>query len=139
MPQSIGCLAKTISSRSKRMDGPFGRRYYTIVYAIASPDDGPIKFGRTLNVERRFSSISTMSPVPLTLLGHVWLPDDAEAYIHEFLKEDRSHGEWFRRTERSRGLAALVAAKKAVDIADVIGLTWMVPESVPSGVAWGRV
>jgi hypothetical protein len=137
MVQVSGVVTKTYKNRGKRMDGPFGQRYYTIVYAIASPDDGPIKFGRTTNIDKRFSGISTMSPVPLTLLGYVWLPDDAEAYIHDFAKEDRLHGEWFRKTERTRSLAALIAAKKAVDIAEVIGLSWMITEHRPSNVSWG--
>jgi hypothetical protein len=138
MVQASGVVTKTYKNRGKYRDGPFGRRYYAIIYAIGSPNGGPIKFGRTTDIEKRFGGISTMSPVPLDLIGYVWMPDDAEAYVHGFLEEDRSHGEWFHRTEKTRALAALISAKKDVEIAEIIGLTWTLVEHVPSGVSWGR-
>lgn len=130
-------LSKTYKNRGRRMNGPFGLRYYAIVYAINSPDHGLIKFGRTTNIQKRFAGICTMSPAPLELMGHVWLPDDAEAYIHDFLKEDRAHGEWFRKTERTRSIAALIAAQKVRELAEITEMTWMLTEDIPSGVAWG--
>jgi hypothetical protein len=138
MTITLGSWGKTYKNYGRRRSGPFGLRYYCIVYAIAAPND-LIKFGKTTNIEKRFAGIATMSPVPLTLMGHCWLPADAEAYIHDFLKEDRAHGEWFRKTERSRSIAALIAAKKDVELGEIVGLNWMITESVPSGVSWGRV
>jgi hypothetical protein len=117
---------KNLSERSKVMDGPFGSVYCAQVYAIRGPER--IKFGRTMNVARRFPQIQCMSPVPVELLGSVWMPDDAEAYIHDYLKEDRSHGEWFYVTEKSRGLAAFIAAGDVVNLAREIGLGWRLPE-----------
>lgn len=137
MVQATGVVTKTYKNRGKRMDGPFGLRYYAIVYAIAAPDYGLIKFGRTTDIQKRFASISTMSPAPLELIGHVWLPDDAEAYIHEFLKDDRAHGEWFRKTERTRSIAALIAAQKVKELAEITEMSWMLVEHMPSGVSWG--
>lgn len=130
-------LGKAYGERSIRRDGPFGLRYYTIIYAIHAPASGRIKLGRTMNIERRFSSLCASSPQELVLLGHCWMPDDAEAEIHAFLKEDRCHGEWFTATERVRSIAALIAAKKDTDLARALGMDRMIPEHVPSGVSWG--
>lgn len=137
MSQVSPVVSKTYKNRGKRRDGPFGLRYYCLVYAIDAPDQGLIKFGRTADITKRFGGISTMSPVPIKLLGSVWMPDDTEAYIHDFLKEDRAHGEWFHKSERSRSIAALIAAGMAVELAHAIEMTWLLTEHLPSGVAWG--
>jgi hypothetical protein len=102
--------------------GEFGTRYYTTIYAISAPELGRIKFGMTKDIGKRFASLQTASPAELTLLGHVWMPHDAEAEIFEFLKDDRLHGEWFMATNRVREVAALISAKMAVQIAEAIGM-----------------
>lgn len=117
--------------------GPFGRRAYTIIYAIDAPDIGRLKFGRTLNIDRRFRGLSNASPAPLVLVGYDWLPDETEAAIFHFLREDRCHGEWFHRTAAVRGLAALIAAKRHRQVAEILGMDGMLVPEVPSGVSWG--
>lgn len=135
--QPAGRFSQTVRSCIKR-NGPFGYREYTNIYAIDAPEIGRIKFGMTIDVQKRFRGISNMSPAPLILLGSVWLPDVAEGYIFDFLKTDRCHGEWFHRSEAVRSVAAFIAAKSIEHLAEVIGMKFMLQESIPSGVAWGR-
>jgi len=120
-----------------RRDGPFGRRNYTVVYAIDCPDISRLKFGRTLKIEKRFAAIRSISPAPVILLGYAWMPDETEAQIFDFLKADRCHGEWFHRTEPVRSIAALLASGKLTELAVAIGMEGLIPQDVPSNVSWG--
>ena len=113
-------VTKTYSNRAIVRDGPFGRRYYTIIYAIEAPLVERIKFGRTLNIDKRFRQLASASPVSLNLLGSVWLPDDAEADVHTYLRPDHSHGEWFCVTERTREIATLIATKSVRRLAEIV-------------------
>jgi hypothetical protein len=132
MTQTGRLPLKQYRNRGVKQDGPFGFRYYAIVYAIEAQDVGRIKFGRTLDVASRLSSLTGSSPVPLTLLGHVWLPDDAEAEIHRYLAADRSHCEWFLATAKVRHFAGLIAARKVMEIAELAEMSWMLVHAVPS-------
>jgi hypothetical protein len=85
-----------------------------------------IKFGKTSDIDKRFSTLQGSSPIPLKLLGHHWLPDDAEEEIFQFLKDDRVHGEWFNATIRVKSVAALISAKKDRELAEALELTkWL--------------
>lgn len=106
-------------------NGPFGYRQYSIIYAIDAPEVSRIKFGITNDIGKRFRGLCGGSPVPLDLIGYVWMPGEAEAHIFEFLKEDRVHGEWFRRTHRVRSVAALIAAKRERDLAEVLEMSFI--------------
>lgn len=118
-------------------DGPFGRRYYTNVYAIDAKSIGRIKFGKTQNVAKRFSALCTSAPCELVLIGYCLLPEEAEAAVFKCLAADRLHGEWFAATERVRGLAALVASRNIERLADELQMQHMVPEYRPTNVSWG--
>jgi hypothetical protein len=98
--------------RAQLRDGPYGYRYYTIVYAIEAPEVGRIKFGRTMDVDKRFRALAGSSPTEIKLLGHLWAPDEVEANIHQYLQDDRSHGEWFLATGKVRQIADLIVGKK---------------------------
>ena len=115
------------SSDRVRRNGTFGFRMYTTIYAIDAPEVDRIKFGITGNIKRRFAGLCNASPTRLILLGHIWMPEETEAHIFEYLKQDRSHGEWFMRTESSRSIAALIAAGFDKHLAEVIGLTETIP------------
>lgn len=119
-------------SHSDRRNGTFGFRCYTILYAIEAAEVSRIKFGITSNIGKRFRQLSGGCPVPLNLMGYVWMPIEAETLVFQFLDEDRVHGEWFRRTERSRSIAALIAAKKDRDLAEIIELDYLIPQDRPS-------
>lgn len=110
---------------ARYMHGPFGWRYYAILYAIEAPSAQKFKIGRTIDVEKRFAGIATMSPVPLTLSGYVWLPDAAEVEAHLHLDAHRSHGEWFDGHPMVREFVELVAAKKAVELSGLLELDRM--------------
>lgn len=115
-------VSKRYSDRAILRDGPFGLRYYAIVYVVEALKVGRLKFGRTLKLDRRFGSLCAASPIPLVLRGHIWLPDDAEADIHSYLRDDRSHGEWFVATERCDQVAGLIATKSVRELAEVVGI-----------------
>lgn len=129
---SFGNLQKNLSRRAERRDGPCGFRFYAIVYAIHAPDAKRIKIGRTLDINKRLSSLRGASPIALNLLGHVWLPDDAEAALHDYLKDDHSHYEWFHATERVRGISAWIAAGMTAEIVSEIGLGVLLVDQIPS-------
>jgi hypothetical protein len=78
-----------------------------------------------MNVPKRFGSLQTASPIPLKLMGHIWMPDETEAAIFKFLEDDRCHGEWFMATQNVKGVAAFIAAGLHKDLAEVIGMEGM--------------
>ena len=110
-------------------DGPFGKRYYSIIYAIEAADLALIKFGRTNNIEKRFKSLVGASPNRLTLLGHIWMPDGTEAYLHQHLQDERSHGEWFYAEPPCRLVAELIAKGMHRELLDEIGLNFLIRDS----------
>lgn len=124
-------FSATLSNCNVTRFGPFGHRAYTVIYAVDAKEIGRLKFGRTLNVDKRFRSLCSMSPAPLELIGYDWYPDATESAIFDFLREDRCHGEWFRRTDRVRGLAAWIAAKRYDLVADVLGMEGMLVKEGP--------
>lgn len=71
----------------------------TTVYFIAAADVAMIKIGKTTDLKKRFSTLKTMSPVPLELACRIEYDDGLERRIHEYLAEYRSHGEWFHATK----------------------------------------
>jgi hypothetical protein len=107
--------------------GEFGAFNYTHVYAIAPRGGGCIKFGRAMNVKRRFSGIQTGSPVKLVLLGSVFVPWEVEPAIHDYLKEHHSHGEWFLPTVRVTEISDLIAAGNAKGLIVALSLYRFIP------------
>jgi hypothetical protein len=75
-------------------------------YFIGS-DTGPVKIGRTTNLQRRVAELQSGSPVPLRIFGVVELdrlrcdgegdPPTFEVACHRMLTGARVHGEWFDR------------------------------------------
>ena len=110
--------------------GEFGPRQYIHVYAIRPKDGGNIKFGQALNVKSRFSGIQVGSPVKLELMGSVYVPTDTEAYIHEHLRDDKSHGEWFLPTTEVLHVAGLIVSGDKLGLIARIGLSRLLPDDV---------
>jgi hypothetical protein len=102
--------------------GEFGPFHYSHVYAIAPRGGGCIKFGHSLNVKSRFSGIQTGSPVKLVLLGSVYVPWEVEPEIHEYLREHRSHGEWFLPTVRVTEISDIIAARNGRALIEKLSL-----------------
>jgi hypothetical protein len=122
---TTGVISKTYSARCKYQYGPFGWRHYAILYAIEAPAARKFKIGRTTDIEKRFGSLCTMSPVPLVLRGHLWLPDEAEAEAHIYLAEHRSHGEWFDAHQMVIELVELIQLKKVMKISALLEMDRM--------------
>lgn len=108
-------------------NGEFGPAHYIHVYAIEPKGGGCVKFGRAINVKSRFSSIQTGSPVKLVLLGSVFVPGDVETEIHTYLKDHKSHGEWFYPTVLVKQVAALIEKRDAKGLLAEIGLYRWIP------------
>lgn len=109
--------------------GEFGRFHYTHVYAVTPLGGGGcIKFGRATNVKSRFSGIQTGSPVKLVLLGSVFVPWEVEPEIHGYLKEHRSHGEWFLPTVLVTKVADYIAAGDARGLIVELSLYRFIPK-----------
>lgn len=117
--------AKSYRKCCKLMDGPFGRRYYAILYVIEAPMVARIKIGRSLDIADRFQTLDQNSCVPLSLLGHVWLPDDAERYAHTQFAKHSLRGEWFSASPSVRAFANMIAAKDIPKISAALEMDYM--------------
>lgn len=67
------------------------------IYFIEAVGLDLIKIGYTIDPVKRFFSILTMSPAPLSLLGSIAGGPQREIQIHEQLEPHRIHGEWFKK------------------------------------------
>jgi hypothetical protein len=63
------------------------------VYLVQRGDFGPIKIGRARDPDRRFASLQTSSPDPLSILATTQNYDEQE--LHAFYTPERIRGEWF--------------------------------------------
>jgi len=78
------------------LDSPSNTTFQGYVYCIRA-ENGLFKIGRSDDVEHRFASLRTMSPVDV-YLEHTVFSDNyvmAEEYAHKELDQYRHHGEWF--------------------------------------------
>ena len=65
------------------------------IYFIQSGKDGPVKIGRTRNVQRRMNELQVASFYELHLLHYFKADPFIEDAFHEALAEHRIRGEWF--------------------------------------------
>ncbi len=72
-----------------------GNRKSNILYFIQA-ENGLIKIGVCFDAALRFSQLSRISPIKLTLLGSIPGNLSKEKEIHTKFKNLNSHGEWFR-------------------------------------------
>lgn len=68
------------------------------VYFISLGDK--IKIGQSKNIKRRFNALQMSCPEKLTLEANIEAYAQLEYALHELFKDDRLHGEWFKRTPR---------------------------------------
>lgn len=80
------------------------------VYAVDGGDS--VKFGKAMDVDARFSSLQTGSPVDLVLLGSVLGPNTLEKEIHKWAKPHHKRGEWFVKADPVLRLVELIKAGK---------------------------
>lgn len=77
---------------------PTTRRYNaSFTYFVQATDGGPIKIGRTNDVEKRLRSLQANCPAKLRWLG--WMSGSMERHLHERFAAHRLHGEWFAPAE----------------------------------------
>jgi hypothetical protein len=77
------------------------------IYFIEAVGMNLVKIGYTIDPARRFMTMLTMSPAPLSLLGSITGGPQKEAEIHGRLEPHRLHGEWFKMVPE---VMAIVAA-----------------------------
>lgn len=71
------------------------RQGVAVTYVVELEPDGPIKIGRSRNLELRLAQMQTESPYKVRLLGTIPV---AEKWCHRVLAPHRLRGEWFERT-----------------------------------------
>lgn len=76
------------------------------IYFIEAVGMGLIKIGYTIDPAKRFLSMLTVSPAPLSLLGSISGGPQKELEIHAALDEHRLHGEWFKKVPAVMALVA---------------------------------
>jgi len=76
------------------------------IYFIEAVGMGLIKIGYTIDPAKRFMTMLTMSPAPLSLLGSISGGPQKETEIHAQLEPHRLHGEWFKATPEVMAIVA---------------------------------
>lgn len=72
------------------------KKNITNVYFIQSVIGGPVKIGKSNNVEQRLEELQTGSPYILQIIKIIKnVKPQVEREFHEKFKDYRSHGEWF--------------------------------------------
>lgn len=66
-----------------------------LIYFIRKGKTGPIKIGRTSDIENRLKGLQTGSELKLNLIKTIPGNPKLEAYLHEKFKSIRLEGEWF--------------------------------------------
>ncbi len=68
---------------------------FSYVYFIQGSDGGPVKIGRSVDVERRLKELQAESPVRLVLREKLRGGADDEHQLQAKYAANRIHGEWF--------------------------------------------
>jgi hypothetical protein len=71
------------------------RHYGTLIYAIQGEAGGPVKIGVATDIEARFRTIQSCSPVPLVVRAVQLGGYQEEEELHFRFRSSRLHGEWF--------------------------------------------
>lgn len=88
------------------------------LYVFEAPAVQLLKFGRSENPKRRFQQVLDGSPIDITMLGFCLDPEKGrtEAWIHAFLHEHRSKGEWFRDHPDCRMIAGMIVENQPTEL-----------------------
>lgn len=72
-----------------------------MIYFIQAGENGPIKIGRSNDVEKRLKQLQTASAEKLKILWKYDVENDkkVESELHKQLQHERIDGEWFRPSE----------------------------------------
>lgn len=78
--------------------------------------EGPVKIGCSLLPENRLAALAVWSPVPLEIVALLEGDESLERRFHASFREDWSHGEWFKASERlSETIKAIATGSFDVD------------------------
>ena len=96
----------------------FLRKQDIFLYALEAPEVGLLKFGQSTNPEKRHRQVRDGSPVDVELLGYCLDPEKGklEAWVHAYLYQHRSKGEWFRDNVDSRAMANMIIGNQPWEI-----------------------
>jgi len=67
---------------------------------FAKAKNGLIKIGQSGDPDRRLRDLQTMSPIPIDMVLVLDGMAASEGALHEWFADSRTHGEWFRPTDR---------------------------------------
>lgn len=95
------------------------------VYAISAPELSIFKIGKSLHPKKRYSTLKSIFPVDLELLGYVLDTSGGylEAWLHAYLQGSRKKGEWFRDTEETRKIVDLIVSNKISEMMLTVNAT----------------
>src|SRR5262245_23909222 len=96
-----GEASKTDTS-SENSAGPAERslmKYPQYVYVLLAERSGMLKVGYAADPGRRLAELQTGSPEELILMGYLPGGPELEQHIHNLLRVEHVHGEWFRATD----------------------------------------
>lgn len=79
-----------------------------LLYAVLCGDC--LKIGVTTRILKRMQQFRHANPMPIKLLGTVRCRQQMEWKLHQLLKDDRIHGEWFKSSDLVLLVAALISA-----------------------------
>lgn len=74
------------------------KRWWT--YAIEAIDQGLVKIGHTIHIDKRLDELQVASPHPLRMIGHI--EADVEKRLHRALRPWWRGGEWFDLNDETR-------------------------------------
>lgn len=97
----------------------FGRRAtrWTKLYAIKAGDF--VKIGVTDHPSARFQAIQTSCPLEAEVLGCIPAMQCVEGAIHEVIRHEWVHGEWFHLRGLAADVAEAIAARRFEDISEI--------------------
>lgn len=82
-------------------------------------DRAPVKFGFTVDIDRRIGMLQIGSPLCLELLALDAGTRGNERFIHRALASHRIHGEWFARSDAVMRLVEAMKAKQLLQWIDI--------------------
>lgn len=83
----------------ERQAKPHSEHGLPVVYAVRAGERGPIKLGRTGNLERRVAELQVGCPDDLVVLLSIPADPEDESWLLQRFTSSRRRGEWFEPTE----------------------------------------
>jgi hypothetical protein len=91
--RSLGTFPTEAEARQALDDARDGKR--SVIYFVQAVGGGPIKIGRTSQLDRRLAAFATANHAPMVLLATEPGAWEREQVLHRKFRADRLKGEWF--------------------------------------------